>query len=244
MTLGLLGKKLGMTQIFKDDGTCVPVTVVQAGPCKVLDVKMAAQSEYPEAAATAATNLGKKRGKTARPRAADGYYAVQVGFGTRKAKNTAKPQLAQCKKVGLENGVEAIREFRLPAASDLKPGDDVTVGILKGVTHVDVTGVTKGRGWTGTIKRWNFSRQPTSHGNSVNHRTGGGLGRQHSISSGVPKGKKMAGHYGTEKVTVQAMEVVKVDEERNLVYLRGAVPGHRDGILTLRKSVKNRGAKK
>ena len=95
------------------------------------------------------------------------------------------------------------------------------------------------RGWAGTIKRWSFSRQPSSHGNSLNHRTGGGLGRQHSISSGVPKGKRMAGHYGVEKVTVQRLEVVKIDEPRNLVYVRGAVPGHTNGYLELRQTVKN-----
>jgi large subunit ribosomal protein L3 len=239
MTLGILGKKLGMTQVFKDDGSCIPVTVVQAGPCKVLDVKMMTAAEYPEASRTAAVNLGKKRGKTSRPRTADGYYAVQLGFDDRPARTTNKAQLEQCKKLGLEGGQRFVREFRLAKKSDLKPGDDVTVGILADIKHVDVTGVTKGRGWAGTIKRWRFSRQPTSHGCSVNHRTGGGLGRQHSISSGVPRGKHMAGHYGVERVTVQRLEVVKIDAERNLVYLRGAVPGHTNGYLMLRSTVKN-----
>lgn len=238
MTLGILGKKLGMTQIFQDDGTCVPVTVVQAGPCRVLQVKTAKAAEQPEGQ-NAKVNLGKKRGVTTRPRADDGYYAVQVGFDDRPARTTSKPQLGHCKKAGLEHGKRYVREFRLDQASDLKPGDDVTVGIFKDVKRVDVTGVTKGRGWAGTIKRWNFSRQPTSHGNSVNHRTGGGLGRQHSISSGVPKGKKMAGHYGVERVTVQNLDVVKIDEARNLIFLRGAVPGHKNGYLIVRKTVKS-----
>jgi large subunit ribosomal protein L3 len=113
------------------------------------------------------------------------------------------------------------------------------VSAFEGVKFVDVTGVTKGRGWAGTIKRYGFSRQPTSHGNSLNHRTGGGLGRQHSISSGVPKGKRMAGHYGVEQVTMQRLEIVKVDGDRNLIYVRGAVPGHVNGYLTVKKTVKN-----
>lgn len=238
-TLGILGKKLGMTQIFQEDGTCVPVTVVRAGPCRVLQVKMATAAEHPEGHRTATTNRGKKSGKQSRPRAADGYYAVQLGFEDKPARLCGKPELGATKKAGLEHGKRFVREFRLSEAPAQKPGDDVTVALLDGVPHVDVTGTTKGRGWAGTIKRWNFHRQPSSHGNSVNHRTAGGLGRQHSISSGVPKGKKMAGHYGVEKVTVQRLEVVKVDTERNLVYLRGAVPGHNNGYLVLRKTVKN-----
>jgi len=238
-SLGILGKKIGMTQIFNDDGTCVPVTVVQAGPCRVLAVKMATAAEHPEGHRTALQNNGKKGGKTERPRRGDGYYAVQLGFDDRPARTTAKPQLVAAKKAGLEGGKRFVKEFRLSKAPTQKPGDDVTVSVLASTKHVDVTGTTKGRGWAGTIKRWGFSRQPTSHGNSLNHRTGGGLGRQHSISSGVPKGKHMAGHYGVEQVTVQRLEVVKIDEKRNLVFLRGAVPGHNNGYLVLRQTVKN-----
>jgi large subunit ribosomal protein L3 len=238
-TIGILGKKLGMTQIFQDDGTCVPVTVVQAGPCRVLQVKMATAAEHPEGHRIAITNLGKKRGKQERPRAADGYYAVQLGFLDKPARLCSKAQLGAAKKAGLEQGKRLVREFRLTAAPTHKPGDDVTVAVLADARHVDVTGTTKGRGWAGTIKRWGFSRQPSSHGNSLNHRTGGGLGRQQSISKGVPKGKKMAGHYGCETVTVQRLEVVKLDAARNLVYLRGAVPGHNNGYLVLRKTIKN-----
>lgn len=238
-TLGILGKKIGMTQIFSNDGNVVPVTVVQAGPCRVLQVKMATAAEHPEGHRTASTNLGKKRGKQNRPRAADGYYAVQLGFDDKPARVSSKAELGVAKKVGLDAGKRFVREFRLAAAPTQKPGDEVTVALLGSTSHVDVTGTTKGRGWAGTIKRWSFSRQPSSHGNSLNHRTGGGLGRQHSISSGVPRGKRMAGHYGVEKVTVQRLEVVKIDEARNLVYLRGAVPGHNNGYLVLRKTVKN-----
>lgn len=238
MTLGILGKKLGMTQIFKDDGTCIPVTVVQAGPCKVLQIKVAHASELPEGHKTASLNRGKKKGKSTRARTADGYYAVQLGFDSKPARIATKAELGNMKKVGVEGGMRFVREFRLEAAPQVKPGDDVTVNLLAGVKAVDVVGITKGRGWAGTIKRHGFSRQPTSHGCSVNHRTGGGLGRQHSISSGVPKGKRMAGHYGVERVTMQNLEVIKVDEARNLVYLRGSVPGHNSGYLMLRKTVK------
>ncbi|MCB9884832.1 MAG: 50S ribosomal protein L3 [Planctomycetes bacterium] len=238
-TIGILGKKLGMTQIFQEDGSCVPVTVVQAGPCKVLAVKMATAAEHPEGHRAASVNRGKKGGKTAKTRAGDGYYAVQLGFEEKPARLCSKPELGHAKKAGLESGMRLVREFRLKQAPTQKPGDEVTAALVSDWKHVDVTGTTKGRGWAGTIKRWNFGRQPSSHGNSVNHRTGGGLGRQQSISKGVPKGKHMAGHYGVEKVTVQRLQVVKVDTERNLVYLRGAVPGHNSGYVVLRKTVKN-----
>ncbi len=238
-TLGILGKKLGMTQIFQDDGTCVPVTVIQAGPCRVLQVKMATAAEHPEGHRTASQNNGKKRGRQQRPRAADGYYAVQLGFDDKPARVCSKAELGNAKKAGLDGGKRLVREFRLDAAPTQKPGEDVTVKLLEGWKHVDVTGVTKGRGWAGTIKRWGFSRQPTSHGNSLNHRTGGGLGRQHSISSGVPRGKKMAGHYGVERVTVQRLRVLKLDEARNLLYVVGAVPGFNNGYVEVKKTVKN-----
>ena len=238
MTLGILGKKLGMTQIFRDDGTCIPVTVVQAGPCRVLQVKMVAAGEHPEGHRTSTGNRGKKSGRHERARSADGYYAVQLGFDERPARTSSKAALGHAKKAGLDATRRFVREFRLGDAPTVKPGEDVTASLLDGVSNVDVVGTTKGRGWTGTIKRWNFHRQPTSHGNSLSHRSAGGLGRQHSISKGVPKGKKMAGHYGVERVTVQNLEVIKVDTDRNLVYLRGAVPGHNYGYLMLQKSVK------
>ena len=227
-TLGILGKKLGMTQIFQDDGTCVPVTVIQAGPCRVLQVKMATAAEHPEGHRTASVNLGKKRGRTNKPRAADGYYAVQLGFGDKPARVCSKAELGNAKKAGLDHGNRVVKEFRLSSPP-----------MLEGWKHVDVTGVTKGRGWAGTIKRWGFSRQPSSHGNSLNHRTGGGLGRQHSISSGVPRGKHMAGHYGCETVTVQRLKLIKIDEARNLVYVCGAVPGFNNGYVVVKQTVKN-----
>jgi len=237
-TIGLLGKKLGMTQIFKEDGTCVPVTVLQAGPCKVMQVKMASATEHAEGHRTASRNQGKKRGKQPAPRAADGYYAVQLGYDDKPARTSTKAELGHAKKVGLEGSKRLIREFRLASAPTAKPGDEVNVTAFADVKFVDVTGTTKGRGWAGTIKRWGFSRQPSSHGNSLNHRTGGGLGRQQSISKGVPKGKKMAGHYGVERVTVQRLPVVKIDTARNLIYVAGAVPGYNSGYVEIRQTVK------
>jgi len=240
MTFGLLGKKLGMTQIFKDDGTCIPVTVVQAGPCKVLQVKTVTAGEQPEGHQRITGNRGKKSGRQERVRNADGYYAVQLGFDDRPVRTTPAAQIGHAKKAGLDSALRFVREFRLGEAPTVKPGDEVTTSVLEGVSTVDVVGTTKGRGWAGTIKRHNFQRQRASHGNSLNHRRPGGLGRQHSTSHGVPKGKRMAGHYGTERVTVQNLEVVKIDGERNLVYLRGAIPGHNNGYVTLRQSVKQK----
>ncbi len=238
MTFGILGKKLGMTQIFQEDGSCVPVTVVQAGPCKVLQVKMVTASEHPEGHRTITGNRGKKSGKHNRPRNPDGYYAVQVGFDDKHKRTSSKAELGHAAKAGLATAKRFVREFRLTAAPTLKAGDEITTSMLEGVATVDVVGTSKGRGFAGTIKRHNFQRQPTSHGNSLNHRTGGGLGRQHSISSGVPKGKRMAGHFGVERITVQNLDVVKIDADRHLVYLRGAIPGHNNGYVMLSKSVK------
>ncbi len=240
MTFGILGKKLGMTQIFQEDGTCIPVTVVQAGPCKVLQVKTVTAAEQPEGQRTITGNRGKKSGKHALPRKDDGYYAVQLGYDDQPVRTSNQAELGHAKKAGCETAKRFVREFRLGEAPKVKVGDEVTTAIFEGVKNVDVVGTSKGRGFAGTIKRHNFHRQPTSHGNSLNHRTGGGLGRQHSISSGVPKGKRMAGHFGVERITVQNLEVVKVDAGRNLVYLRGAVPGHNNGYVMLAKSVKVR----
>lgn len=238
-TLGILGKKLGMTQVFLEDGTCVPVTVVEAGPCKVMQVKMVTAAEHPEGHRSASHNKGKKGGKHERAKAADGYYAVQLGFDDRPARLCSQAELGHAKKAGMDHGKRFVREFRLDEAPTEKPGDDVTVEMFESVSHVDVTGTTKGRGWTGTIKRWNFAMQDATHGNSINHRRAGGIGRQYSTSHGVPKGKKMAGHYGVEQVTIQRLEVVKTDKDRNLIFVRGAVPGHTNGYLVLTATVKN-----
>lgn len=250
MTIGILGKKLGMTQLFQEDGTVVPVTIVQAGPCHVLQVKVKDVAELPDEQRLAVDNLGRKRGKTERPRRADGYYAVQLGFddarlesqpGARdkriKRRRTSQAAIGHAKKADTAPK-RYVREFRYEEMPPLKQGDVVTIDVLEGLKHIDVVGTTKGRGFTGTIKRHNFHRQPMSHGNSKHHRKVGGIGRQYSISKGVPKGKKMCGHYGVERVTVQALELVKIDKDRNLAYVRGAIPGHRDSYVTLTKSSK------
>jgi large subunit ribosomal protein L3 len=235
--VGILGKKLGMTQLFQDDGTWVPVTVVQAGPCKVLQVKSVEPAELPEEHREATTNLGRKRGKHARPRRADGYYAVQLGFEDKSDKAATRPEKGHAARADSSAKV-FVRELRSASMPSCQRGDEIKVDVLADVKKVDVTGTTKGRGFAGTIKRWGFHRQATSHGNSKHHRKPGGIGRTYSTHHGVPKNKKMCGHYGVERRTVQNLEVVKVDEERNLVYLRGAVPGHRSSYVILQKSVK------
>jgi large subunit ribosomal protein L3 len=237
MTIGILGKKLGMTQLFQPDGTWIPVTVVQAGPCKVLQVKCKDVAELPDSDRVAAPSRGKKRGKAERPRLADGYYGVQLGFDDRPERTSTQPEMGHFKKAG-SGAKRFVRELRFEALPPYKQGDDLTVAVLKDVPRVDVSGVSKGRGFTGTIKRYGFHRQAAAHGNSVSTRKLGGTGRTNSISKGVPKGKKMPGHSGNDRVTVHNLEVVRIDEERNLIYLRGAVPGHRHGYLVVRKSNK------
>ncbi len=238
MTIGILGKKLGMTQLFGEDGTVVPVTVLQAGPCKVLQVKTKEAAELPEEHRTAASNLGKKRGKTERPRRTDGYYAVQLGFEDKSEKASSKAELGHASKA--ESAAKVfVREFRYAEMPALKQGDDVKVDCFADIKRVDVTGITKGHGFTGTVKRYGFAKQSASHGNSKSHRRLGGIGRQYTTAKGVPKGKKMPGHLGVDKVTVQNVELVKIDEERNLLFVRGAVPGHREGYVSVKQSVKN-----
>ncbi len=239
MTIGILGKKLGMTQLFQPDGTWVPVTVVQAGPCKVLQVKTCETSELPDEHRKAATNHGKRRGRTERPRRADGYYAVQLGFDDKPEKSASKPEIGHAKKAD-SAAKRFVREIRTSALPELKQGDDVTVESLADVKRVDVIGTTKGRGFSGTIKRHAFQRQRMTHGNSKAHRKLGGIGRTYSVHKGVPKGKKMPGHYGVDRQTMQNLDVVKIDAERNLIYLRGAVPGHRQGYLVVQPSRKTR----
>ncbi|MCA8943761.1 MAG: 50S ribosomal protein L3 [Planctomycetes bacterium] len=237
MTIGILGKKLGMTQLFQEDGTWVPVTVIQAGPCKVLQVKTREVSELPDEHRTAATNHGKKSGKNERPRRADGYYAVQLGFDDVPERNVNKPESGHAKKAGT-TPKRFVRELRFDEKPELNAGDEVKAGVFNDIGWVDVTGTSKGHGFAGTIKRYGFARQSTTHGNSKSHRRLGGIGRTYSTMKGVPKGKKMPGHYGVEKVTVQSLKLVKVDEERNLLYVRGAVPGHRNSYVLVRKAAK------
>jgi large subunit ribosomal protein L3 len=207
---GILGRKLGMTQVFLEDQR-VPVTVIQAGPCVVLQVK------------TEDT---------------DGYNAVQLGFDDKKAKRTKRPMLGHFAKTG-SSPKRMIREFRCERAPSAAPGDAIGAGALDGAQLVDVQGVTKGKGFAGTIKRWNFSRQRMTHGNSRHHRAPGSIGRTYSVHKGVPKNKKMAGHLGCERVTVRGLRVVEIDPERNLLLVKGAVPGPNGGYLVIRRSLKD-----
>lgn len=212
--LGLLAKKLGMTQIFREDGNVVPVTVLQVGPCPVLQIKTI---------------------KT------DGYNAVQVGFDSKKKRNTTKAVLGHLKSSKIEFSPRYIREFRLadgPAgekeAESFKPGDEINVSIFEGVYKVCVTGVTKGRGFSGMVRRWNKKRGPESHG-SMNVRGPGGLSSDSRLTHIRPN-RHMAGHYGCERVTVDNLEVIRVDKNRNLLLVRGAVPGHNNGFVTVYKT--------
>lgn len=209
---GILGRKIGMTQVFEADGTRVPVTVIEAGPCPVLQVKTRGGS--------------------------DNYDAVQLGFGEKKPKRTTRPMMGHFAQAGA-TPKRFVREFRSKSAPRVKLGDTVTVSVLDGARLVDVQGVTKGKGFAGGIKRWGFHRQPMSHGNSRHHRAIGSIGRIYGVYKGVPKGKKMPGHLGVEKVTTRGLRLVRADPERNLLLVKGAVPGPNGGYLVIRRSLKD-----
>ena len=203
MITGILGKKVGMTQVFQDDGAVVAVTAIEAGPCTVTQIKTKAK---------------------------EGYDAVQLGFG--QAKRINRPQRGHLKKLGL---YKHLREFRVEDASKIQLGDRVDVGIFHPGDLVDVTGTSKGRGFAGVVKRHHFAGGSKSHGQSDRHRAPGSIGAG-TDPGRVIKGLKMAGHMGDERVTVQKLQVVKADPERNLLLVRGAVPGARNGLLIVRKS--------
>ena len=213
MEKAILGKKIGMTQIFLQDGRLVPVTVVEAGPCPVTQVKTV-QS--------------------------DGYDAVQVGFGelaeqrAKKLKN--KPELGHFAKAGVP-ATRYLRELRLDDITSYKVGDQITCDVFAEGDHVDVTGTSKGHGFTGTIQRWNQHTGPMKHGSKY-HRGVGSMGAN-SDPSRVFKNKHMPGQYGCERVTVQNLEVVRVDAQRNLLLIKGAVPGANGALLIVRSSVKS-----
>jgi large subunit ribosomal protein L3 len=208
MMKGIIGKKLGMTQIFLEDGTRVPVTVVQAGPCYVVQKKTAA---------------------------VDGYLAVQVGFESVAAANVNKPYLGHCTKSG--HGVfRHLREFRNDQAESMNVGDEITVNEFTVDDVIDVTGTSIGKGFQGVIKRWNFKGGRASHGSRF-HRAPGSIGAS-ATPSHVFKNKKMPGQMGNEKVTVQRLKIVRIDAADNILLIKGAVPGHKNSIITIKKSVK------
>ncbi len=203
MITGILGKKVGMTQVFQDEGAVVAVTAIEAGPCTVTQIKTKAK---------------------------EGYDAVQLGFGP--AKRINRPQRGHLKKLG---PYKHLREFRVEDASKIQLGDSVDVGIFHPGDLVDVIGTSKGRGFAGVVKRYHFAGGSKTHGQSDRHRAPGSIGAG-TDPGRVIKGLKMAGHMGDERVTVQKLQVVKADPERNLLLVRGAVPGARNGLLIVRKS--------
>lgn len=209
MKKGIIGKKLGMTQIFAENGAAIPVTVIEAGPCQVVQ---------------------KKTVQT------DGYDAVQLGFEDVKEKKVSKPAAGHFKKAGV-SPKRHLKEFRLEGASEMNTGDVVAADTFAAGDKVDITGITKGRGYTGAVKRWGHHILKMTHGTGPVHREVGSMGACSSPSR-VYKNKKMAGQYGNEQVTVLNLEVVKVDAEANLVAVKGAVPGARGGIVFIRDSVK------
>lgn len=208
MQKAILGKKLGMTQIFTENGLMVPVTVVEAGPCVVTQVKTQEK---------------------------DGYSALQVGFDDKKAKLVNKPMKGHFDKAGVSYR-RYVRELQLDNAKDYSVGGEIKADLFAAGDMVDVTGLTKGRGYTGAIKRWNQGRGPMAHGSGY-HRGAGSMGSGTSPGR-VFKTKRLAGRYGHEKVTIQNLEVVKVDAERNLLLIKGAVPGPKGTLLTVKSTVK------
>ena len=208
MKKGIIGKKIGMTQIFDEIGNVIPVTVIEAGPCVVAQ---------------------KKTAET------DGYDAVQLGFVDAKEKHTNKPQQGHFEKAGV-SAKRHLKEFRLEGAASMNVGDVVSADTFVVGDKIDVTGTTKGRGYTGAIKRWNLHMLGKTHGIGPIHRQSGSMGVIDPAR--IFKGKKMAGQYGNEQVTVLNLKVVKIDGERNLIAVKGAVPGAKDGIVFIRNSVK------
>ena len=211
MTIGLVGRKRGMTRVFTEDGISIPVTVVEAPPNRITQVK------------TAET---------------DGYKALQVTAGSRKPSRVSKPQAGHFAKAKVEAG-DLMTEFRLAEdeETEFELGNEIKVDVFEVGQKVDVTGTTIGKGFAGTVKRHNFRTQDATHGNSLSHRAPGSIG-QNQTPGRVFKGKKMSGHMGNVRRTAQNLEVVRIDAERNLLLIRGAVPGHKGGSVIVRPAVK------
>ena len=208
MKKGIIGKKLGMTQIFDEKGNVIPVTLIEAGPCAVAQKKTVEN---------------------------DGYDAVQLAYEDVKKKNVHKAQLGHFEKAGL-TPKRHLKEFRLEDCSALEAGSVVTVDTFAAGEKVDITGITKGRGYTGAIKRWNLHKLRMTHGVGPVHRQSGSMGVIDPAR--IFKNKKMAGQYGNEQVTILNLAVVKIDAEKNLIAVKGAVPGAKGGIVFIRDSVK------
>ncbi len=211
MTIGLIGRKRGMTRVFTEEGDSVPVTVIEVSPNRVTQVKTLEN---------------------------DGYRALQITFGVKRTNLLNKPQVGHFSKAEVEAG-EGLWELRLNdgEGEDLATGSELNVGQFEAGQKVDVTGTSKGKGFQGGVKRHNFAMQDATHGNSVSHRAPGSIG-QCQTPGRVFKGKKMAGHMGDERVTTQNLEVVKVDAERNLLLIKGAVPGAKNGQVEVHAAEK------
>ena len=203
---GLIGKKIGMTRIFDEDGAALSVTVVEAGPCPVLQIK------------------SEER---------DGYSAVQLGFGAKKDKRASMAEKGHAAKAGVEAAPRLVREFPVAEGDEFELGQSVTVEVFEAGDKVRVTGTSKGRGFQGVVKRWGFSGRPASHGHS-GARTPGSLGPG-TDPSRVIKGKKLPGRMGGKRTTIGNLQVVRVDTERNLLFIKGGVPGSRNSYLLIQK---------
>ena len=216
MLPAILGKKIGMTQVFEPGGQRLPVTLVEAGPCVVLQVKSV---EGP-----------------------DGYHAVQLGFGDVKPHRATLPAIGHARKAQTAPK-RFVREIRLAEAADKAVGETVTVGVFEeaGVKFVDVIGITKGRGFAGGMKRWGFGGMPASHGCERKHRSPGsiaGRGQNRGTSGAIKKGKRMAGHMGDERVTLRSVEVIGRDKDKNLLLVKGPVPGAAQGLVMIREATR------
>ncbi|MCU7553380.1 50S ribosomal protein L3 [Alteromonas sp. ASW11-19] len=211
MAIGLVGRKVGMTRIFTEDGTSIPVTVIEATPNRITQL---------------------------RTEDTDGYRALQVTAGTKKANRVNKAEAGHFAKAGVEAG-RGLVEFRLEdnEGADFEVGGEITVEIFNDTKKIDVTGTSKGKGFAGAIKRWNFTAQRATHGNSLSHRAPGSIGQNQSPGK-VFKGKKMAGQLGNKQVTTQSLELVRVDLENNLILVKGAVPGATGGDVIVKPAVK------
>ncbi|WPD14820.1 50S ribosomal protein L3 [Vibrio parahaemolyticus] len=207
--IGLIGRKVGMTRVFTEEGVSIPVTVVEVEANRVSQVK------------TLET---------------DGYAAIQVTAGSKKANRVNKAEAGHFAKAGVEAG-RGLWEFRLENGEEFEVGAELTVELFNETKKVDVTGTSKGKGFQGAVKRWNFRTQDMTHGNSLSHRAPGSIG-QCQTPGRVFKGKKMAGHMGAERVTTQNLEIVRVDAERNLLLIKGAVPGATGGNVIVKPTVK------
>jgi large subunit ribosomal protein L3 len=203
---GLIGKKLGMTRFFDNEGVAVPVTVIEAGPCFVVQKKTTAK---------------------------DGYEALQMGFDRRALEKCNKPERGHLEKHGAKSGFRYLREFRLAESSGFEEGQEITVEVFEIGDKVDVIGTSKGKGFAGTVKRWHFRRGPMTHG-SMSHRAPGSIGAS-ATPSRVIKGKRLPGQMGNARVTIKNLEVVDVRPDENLLVVKGAIPGPRQGLVLIQK---------